>query len=386
MNEHDEEQGGAPPFAGLMQAPRNEISATASAASAQMQVQAQYAIAKRFPRDMDQVRIAVLKDCRRPRFAEKARYKKPTGSKWNPATRQAEDQFAEGPSIRFAEAAARAFGNIHPTIVTLQDDDEKRVLHASVTDFESNLSWGKDFTVEKTVERSKLRTVWEGQGQERKQVAVPPLFTRSNTAGKAVYVYPTTDDELQQKEGRLASIIIRNLIVRVLPADLVEEAMEVVVETLTKKIKDDPEGERKRLIDAFAAIGITPAMLAEYLLKPVAGLDPAELLELRGIYQSLKDGELRWAELVAMKNVEPDADAGAKKKAEETAKKVKSAADKVKAKADEAKKQADAKRQGPAKDAPADEAPKAQAPPADAPAGAPRPGVDEPPADWTPQS
>jgi hypothetical protein len=385
MNDRDDEQGGQP-FAALAQAPRNEISVSAESARAQMQVQAQYAMAKRFPRDLDMVRIAILKDCKRPRFAESARYKKPQGKKWNPETREQEEQFAIGPTIRFAEAAARAYGNLHPDVVTLLDDEKKRVVHVTVTDFESNLTWGKDVTIEKTVERSTLRKQWDGQGNDRRETVVPPLFSRTNTSGKAVYIYPATDDELMQKEGALTSKVVRNLIIRVLPSDLVEEAMEQVVATQMAAVKVDPEAERKRLIDAFAAIGVTPVALAEYLGKPVAGLDPAELLELRAIYQSLKDGELRWGDLLAMKNVEPDADSAAKKKAEETAKKVKSAADKVKAKADEAKKQADAKRQGPAKDAPADEAPKAQAPSADAPAGAPRPGVDEPPADWTPQS
>ena len=70
-----------------------ETTAGALAAQAKAAVEARYIMAMQRPRDWDQVRLSLLKECDRTNFAEVAIYRKPVG------------QGIEGPSIRFAEAA-----------------------------------------------------------------------------------------------------------------------------------------------------------------------------------------------------------------------------------------------------------------------------------------
>ena len=48
-------------------------------AQVRAQVQARYTLAISKPRDLDQVRQRILKECRRPGFAEVAMYSKPVG-------------------------------------------------------------------------------------------------------------------------------------------------------------------------------------------------------------------------------------------------------------------------------------------------------------------
>nr|NIU03565.1 hypothetical protein [Gammaproteobacteria bacterium]NIV50929.1 hypothetical protein [Gammaproteobacteria bacterium]NIX84839.1 hypothetical protein [Gammaproteobacteria bacterium] len=99
-----------------------ETASTAVAAQAAASVQARYVMALQRPRNIDQVRVDLLKECKRPGFARVAMYHKPIG------------KGVTGPSIRFAEAAMRCMGNLMPEVATLYDDHDKRILRVSVTD------------------------------------------------------------------------------------------------------------------------------------------------------------------------------------------------------------------------------------------------------------
>src|SRR5690242_15706526 len=91
----------------------SETAGTAAAAQAKALVEARYTVAIRFPRNEDEVRQKLLKECRRPSFAAVAIYRKPIG------------QGIEGPSIRFAETAMRLMKNITVETMTVYDDREK---------------------------------------------------------------------------------------------------------------------------------------------------------------------------------------------------------------------------------------------------------------------
>lgn len=256
----------------------HETAVTASAAQAKAAVEARYLMAIHRPRNMDQVRVRILDACKRPRFAEGARYAKPVGK-----------SKIVGPSIRFAEEAARNLGNLLVETPTIYDDDEKRIVRVMVTDLESNLVYSSDITLNKTVERRSLR---DGQ------IA---LSQRVNSTGEVVYLVAATEDDLANKQGSAVSKALRNHVLRVLPSDILDEAMERVVKTIADKDAEDPAAARKRLVDAFFAVGIGPDQLATYLGHPLEQITPAELADLRTIYASLKDGEIRWADLVEAK-------------------------------------------------------------------------------------
>lgn len=248
-----------------------ETATTAAAAHAEALVKARYSMAMMRPRDLDDVRTRILKECKRTRFAEVARYSKPVGNK--PIV---------GPSIRFAEAAARCMGNIDVDTPVTYEDEEKRIVRCMVTDLESNVTYAKSVTVSKVVERKNLK-----QGQAA-------LGQRTNSYGEMVYLVAATDDELLNKQSNLESKAIRTLLLRVIPGDITEEAMDEVVATLKRSDAVDPDAAKKRATDAFASLNIMPSALAKYLGHEVGMCAPSELAELRAIYSAIKDGETTW--------------------------------------------------------------------------------------------
>lgn len=254
-------------------------------AEARARIEAEHILAKRFPRDLDLARTKLIADCRRPRFAEKARYRKPQGKKKNEDNGRWEQAFAEGPSIRFVEAAIRALGNLSQEARTIYDDQDRRKILVLVRDLESNSSMSAEIVIEKTVERH------DATGRE-------VVASRLNSYGKTVYVVRATDDELNTKQAALVSKAIRTVGLRLIPADLVEESMDLIVETQSRADKTDPDAARKRLVDAFDSVGVRPDALKAYLGHEVSGCSPAEILELRAIYAGIHSGETTWREVV----------------------------------------------------------------------------------------
>lgn len=254
-----------------------ETAATAVAAQAKAAVEARFILALKRPRDLDAVRLAILKECKRPGFAAVARYRKPVG------------EGIEGPSIRFAEAAIRCMGNITPEVATVYEDPEKRIMRVSVTDLEANVTYSGDVTIEKTVERSSLK---DGQ---------IPIRMRTNSVGKKTYLVEATEDDLLNKQNALVSKQLRTLALRLVPGDILEEAMSAVIETLAAEDAADPNAARKKLVDAFDRFGVKPSALRDYLGHDLDGITPAELAELRAVAMTIRDGESTWKDALEHK-------------------------------------------------------------------------------------
>lgn len=245
-----------------------ETSSTAVAAQARAEVEARAIMALKRPRDMDDVRERLLKECRRPRFAQVARYQIPRAGKT-----------IEGPSIRFAEAALRCMTNVLVQTATLYDDAEKRILRVTVTDLEANAAYSRDVTVAKTVERSSVK---------KDQLIVSQ---RLNSLGNVAYTVQASDDDLRMKEGAEVSRAVRTLFLRLLPGDVLDEAMDEIRGALKRGFDADPEAERKRHADAFAAIGVKPSELKEYLGHDLSLITAKEAEDLGALYFAIQDGE-----------------------------------------------------------------------------------------------
>jgi hypothetical protein len=263
---------------------RGEMAIAAAAATAKATVEAKYVIALNNPRKLMESRASILDACKRPRFAESARYKKPVGKKqingrWEPA-------FIEGLSIRFAETAIQAMKNITVESTTIWEDDEKRTVHVSVVDLESNLSYGEDITIAKTVERKKLK-----DGQEA-------LATRKNSYGDEVFIVEATDDEVANKVAAQRSKVIRNCGLRLIPSDILEEAEEAILKTLESG-GTDPKAEFKKIADAFGGLGVRPAELEKYLGHSLETITKKELNDLRAVFAAVRDGEASWNDYLA---------------------------------------------------------------------------------------
>ena len=250
-----------------------ETASSTMAAQAKAAVEARYIMAMRKPRNFDDARAALLKECRRPFFAQVAKYHKPIG------------QGVEGPSIRFAEAAIRCMTNIYPEVSTIYDDREKRIVRVAVTDLECNVTYHKDIVVDKTVER---------KNPDGREIA----SERINKQGNRIFIVLATEDEMLNKENALVSKALRTCALRLIPGDLIDEAMAMVEETLAAGDRVDPDQKKKALFDAFDALGVKPSQITEYLGHSTDAIQPAEITKLRKIYAAIKDGESTWAEVM----------------------------------------------------------------------------------------
>lgn len=254
---------------------RENHATQALVAKARADIEARWTMALHRPRNLDQVRMVLLKECRRPGFAESAIYRKPVGDG------------VEGLSIRFAEAAARAFGNIAMEVTQIYDDEQTRVVRVSATDLESNVTWPQDVTISKTVERRHVRPG---------QVTVGH---RTNSLGQTVYLVTATDDELLNKQNALVSKALRTCILRIIPGNLQDEAYEVCNAILADKSAKDPDAARNAVCDAFAGLGVQPTDLTEWLGHDLGAASPAEIERLRRLYVAIRDGETTWADTMS---------------------------------------------------------------------------------------
>ncbi len=254
-----------------------EIAISAAAAQAKAMVESRYYMAIKNPRDWDQVRQDLIKECSRPSFAhnKSAYYKKPIGK-----------SSADGLGIRFVEVALRCMKNVLIETAMVHEDDLKEVHRITVTDLENNITYPMDVKVSKTVERSK-------PGDDGSFISV-----RKNSYNKDVYTLPANDDDLLNKRGALISKAIRTLGLRLVPGDMKDEAEETILKIRKDAAAKDPDGERKKIIDAFATIGVKAIDLKNYLGHDISSCSPQEIVDLRGIFGAIKDGEASWKNIM----------------------------------------------------------------------------------------
>jgi hypothetical protein len=264
-------------FGGTSLATVQETASQAMAAHAKAAVEARSIMAMRNPRNLDQVRSELLRECARPKFAEVARYRKPIG------------QGIEGLSIRFVEQALQILGNCESSAVTVYDDDEKRIVQITVMDYERNVCHSKQITVGKHVERSKLR-----HGQSA-------LGRRTGSNGQTVYIVAATDDDLLNKEAALVSKALRTCGLRLIPGWLQDEAEQAIKATAANDAAVDPDLKKKQVADAFAALNVTTVDLEEYLGHDLSKVSPAGIDELKQVYTTIKDGQATWQDTIEHK-------------------------------------------------------------------------------------
>lgn len=264
----------------LVQAPvqQHETAGMVLAAQAKALVEARFTVAHMKPRDLDVVREKLLRECRRPAFSKGAIYKKPIG------------KGIEGPSIRLAEAAIQAMGNIVTEAPTIYDDDDKRIMRVSASDMESNVVYSQDVTVMKRVERRSLR---DGD---------VPIRKRTNAQGQTVFLLQATDDEILNTQGALVSKAVRTVALRLVPDWLIDEALDVCRETRAKAMAEDPDAQKRRLFDAFGRVGVRLEEIKSYLGHDGERLSPKEREDLAGIFQAIRDGDTTWREVMDAKD------------------------------------------------------------------------------------
>lgn len=246
------------------------------------EIQGAMILAKKFPRDEETSRIAIINSCKNIKFAEKSIYKKPVG-KTKDAKGNWVQNYVEGPSIRFAEEMMRHWGNIKTQEFIVYEDQERRLVRVVCYDVQSNIAHSEDILVEKTVERK------NAYGRE-------VLRERLNSNNEKVSIVVATEDEIRNKEKALVSKAIRNNGLRLIPAHIVEEAVEMARHVLKEGVNKDPMASRRKMLDSFASLGITPKEIETYIKHPIEQITSNEMLELKEIYNSIRDGEAKWVD------------------------------------------------------------------------------------------
>ena len=255
----------------IKQEETGELAVSGAAAAARYEIESAIIISRKLPRNEDMAFQKLMKATDRTSFAEGAAYSFPRGG-----------AKVEGPSINLAREAARVWGNIRYGLEIVRDDEESRQIKGWAWDLETN-----------------VKTTAEDDFKK--------LIFRKNKDGKdgGIWIKPDERD-LRELTFRSGAILMRNCLLNLLPKDLIEDALTRCRETLKKGAEKDPEAARKRLILAFSELNVTPDRLEEYLGHKLAESSPAEIAELRTIYQSIKDGNSTWNEYLNKEKSGPE--------------------------------------------------------------------------------
>lgn len=256
-----------------------DAGAAALAARSEAEAKSRFVMALSRPRDSAQARHRVLAACKRPRFAEAALFSLPP---------RGGGKRIEGLSVRAAEEFLRCWGNLQARDEVVHDDADSRIVRVEVIDLETNASFSRDVYVEKRVERKKRRDSDEVIGE------------RTNSDGERIWIIRPTADDLLTKQYALVSKALRTCVLRLIPADVQEDAIDLVRATRENEDAKDPTAATKKLIDRFAeGLGIQPAELSQYLGHPIATATAAEIKELRELGTAISEGHIQWREVLA---------------------------------------------------------------------------------------
>lgn len=238
------------PFAVAAQTSGNVQIAQSRAAQ---ETQAAMVIAKRFPRNEEQAIQRIQRSCQRKSLAEVACYAYPRGG-----------TTVTGPSIRLAECLAQNWSNMEFGVVELEQKNGESTVLAFAWDLETNTRETKVFQVKHE------RRVGKGDNF-RIDVLTDP---------RDIY-------EMVANQGARR---LRSCILGVIPGDVVDIAVEQCEKTLASGSVEPLLDRVRKMAAAFADYGVTVIMLERRLGHKLDATIEQELVNLRKIYTSLKDG------------------------------------------------------------------------------------------------
>ena len=219
-----------------------------SEARAVAEVQASYVIAKKFPRNQHESYMTIIEACKRPFLAEQAMYAYPRGG-----------TLVKGPSIRLAEAMAQCWGNLDCGIREISQSNGVSVAEAYAIDLQTNTRITKVFHVQHKRDTK--------QGSKRL------------TDSRDIY-------ELVANQGARR---LRACILGIIPGDVIEAAVERCAKTLESS--DVPISEQiRKMVAAFDEIGVKVEHLEKRLGHNLDATISQEIVTLKSIYKSIKDG------------------------------------------------------------------------------------------------
>lgn len=229
----------------------NAISNAAGEAEQQRAIaetQAAMIIAKKFPRIIGNSLTMIVDACKRPQLAEQAVYEYARGG-----------TEISGPSIRLAESMAQAWGNMQYGIRELSSAGGESTVEAFAWDIETNVRQVKIFQVK---------------------------HHRHTRKGGYTLTDPRDIYELVANNGARR---LRACILGVIPGDVQETALKQCEATILANVDLSKESIDK-LLEAFANFNVTQKMIEKRIQRDIGAITSRNVLALRRIYTSLKDG------------------------------------------------------------------------------------------------
>lgn len=212
------------------------------------ETQAAMVVARMNPRDERIAMDRVLTACARVSLAERAVYSYPRGG-----------QEITGPSIRLAEAIAQNWGNLQWGLRELSRDRDQSTVQAFAWDLETNTKREITFTV---------------------------ALKRDTKRGS----YALTDSrDIYELVANQGARRMRACLLSLIPGDVIDSAIRQCQVTLECEINNTPD-VLKRTLDAFAQFGVTKAMIEKRFGRHFESLGAGQIVLLRNIYASLRDG------------------------------------------------------------------------------------------------
>lgn len=233
--------------------PASEALATADAEQgrAVAEVQAAIVAAKRCPRDEAAAMRRILAACSRPTLANLAVYQFTRGGD------------VSGPSIHLAKVLAGAWGNLDFNWRVIQTRPGASLVQAVCWDLETNVRAHRTFLV---------RHVRQTRGGEVKL---------------------TDERDIYETIANAAARRLRACILDIIPADVVEAAVEQVKATQEHALRQEGAtllDRVARMVVAFEALGVDRATLEAYAGRSLDALTPALLNRLAQVCKAIQDG------------------------------------------------------------------------------------------------
>lgn len=207
----------------------------------------QIQIAKMFPRSVSQAIAEIQEVAKNREFAEAAFYTVPNRG--------------SGPSIRFAEEVARVYGNFQYGHRELSRSDGRSEIEVYAWDVEKNNISKRQITVE---------------------------HVRDTKQGS----YPLRDQaDIDNRIANIAAKQMRGRILALVPKSLVAICEAECKRTLAGNGEGPTVQQRiARMISAFAAFGVKPTHINQYLGHDLDDATMDDIADLQGIFTALRDG------------------------------------------------------------------------------------------------
>ncbi len=210
-------------------------------------IQGMIVSARRFPRDQQAAFGSIMRACERPTLAAVAMYSYPRGG-----------SNVTGPSIRLAQVIKQSWGNMRSGWRETERLPGRSKIYTMAWDLETNAIDDIEFFVE---------------------------HVRETKKGPVALTDPRDIYEMIANLGRRRE---RSNILAIVPGDIVEAATEKCKLTLAKAT--DLKDAIPKMVAAFGEYGISVEQIEARIRRKLMSIGHTEFIQLRSIYQSLKDG------------------------------------------------------------------------------------------------